>query len=173
MPACTFTLNGQQFSAFVCDGLSYTAFSGNGTHRNNPNSGAVAGNGPIPPGRYFIVDRESGGRLGSLRDAFTGRGDWFALYRDDGVIDDQTFIAGVRRGEFRLHPLGPSGTSLGCIVIQSPPEFTSLRARLLAAPAVHVPRTTIRHYGTVQVVTTPMIDTLDPRYRGGSSSAPA
>lgn len=32
--------------------------------------------------------------------------DWFALYRDDGQIDDYTVINGVRRGNFRIHPNG-------------------------------------------------------------------
>jgi hypothetical protein len=155
---------------FVCEGVSYAAFSGNGTRRNNPRSGGVADNGPILPGRYYIVGRQSGGHLSGFRDFATGRNEWFALYRDDGAIDDQTFIGGVRRGEFRLHPLGPSGMSLGCIVIQNPTDFTALRSRLLAAAVNHIPGTTTRHYGTVEVVTAPMIDTLDPRHRGGSSS---
>ncbi|MDE8555645.1 DUF2778 domain-containing protein [Pantoea vagans] len=32
---------------------------------------------------------------------------WFGLFRDDGKIDDLTFVQGIRRGNFRLHPIGP------------------------------------------------------------------
>jgi len=159
-----FTLNGATFSSFVCEGTPYVAFSGNGLDRNNPDSGAVAGNGPIPLGRYYIVDRQSGGTLGGIRDFFTGRDEWFALYRDDGSVDDETFIGGVRRGEFRLHPRGPSGTSLGCIVIQDPADFPALRATLLASSVAFVPGTGARTYGTVDVVRN-LNDALDPRYR--------
>lgn len=38
---------------------------------------------------------------------------WFALYRDDGNIDDWTFIDHVERGHFRLHPAGCMGISEG------------------------------------------------------------
>jgi hypothetical protein len=40
------------------------AFSGDGVHRNNPEGESVANGGAIPPGSYYIVDRESGGLLG-------------------------------------------------------------------------------------------------------------
>jgi hypothetical protein len=66
------------------------------------------------------------------------RGDWFALYRQDGHIDDQTFLGKVRRGEFRLHPLGPSGVSFGCVVLQQHSDFQALRAALLAAGSYRV-----------------------------------
>jgi hypothetical protein len=151
MVSCFFSLNNQTFSSFIYDGVSCTAFSGNGPDRNNPASVCVSGNGPIPLGNYYIVDRASGGRLGGIRDWFTGRDQWFALYRDDGTIDDETFIGSVRRGEFRLHPLGPSGTSLGCIVLQYPNEFVALRTYLLASPAAYIPGTGTRTYGTVTV----------------------
>lgn len=151
MADCYFVLNNEQFSVFSYDGVRCRAFSGNGTDRNNPGSGAVAGNGPIPPGNYWIVDRQSGGTLGGLRDLVTGRDEWFALYRMDGTIDDETFIDGVRRGEFRLHPLGPSGTSLGCIVLQYPSEFAAMRTYFLGLAVSYIPGTKTRTYGTVSV----------------------
>ncbi|MGK3116306.1 tlde1 domain-containing protein [Candidatus Pantoea formicae] len=58
-----------------------------------------------------MVERPTGGRLGPFRERFlkevygTDRTTWFALYRDDGKIDDITFINGVRRGLFRCIPL--------------------------------------------------------------------
>lgn len=73
--------------------------------------------GPIPPGIYFIVDRESGGMLGGLRDYFTGRDTWFALCANDNRIDDKTFCNNIIRGHFRLHPKGVRGVSEGCVVI--------------------------------------------------------
>ncbi|MFP3617622.1 DUF2778 domain-containing protein, partial [Paraburkholderia sp. SIMBA_050] len=75
-----------------------------------PNSTTVPNDGPLPAGVYYIVDRQSGGRMGWLNDfrsdllAGTHRADWFALYRNDGVIDDWTSLNGIRRGHFRLHP---------------------------------------------------------------------
>jgi hypothetical protein len=169
MATCTFVLNGSRFTFFTYGGVRCAAFSGNGTHRNNPNSGNVPNNGSIPVGRYYIVDRASGGTLGGIRDWWSGKDQWFALYCDDGTIDDETFVAGVRRGEFRLHPKGPSGTSLGCITIESQTEFNTLRSHLLAQPASNIPGTTIRTYGIVTVSTPLLIDTLDPRYRRGGN----
>ncbi len=151
MADCYFSLNGENFSTFLYDGTTCTAFSGNGVDRNQPGSGAVADNGPIPPGSYWIVDRASGGTLGGLRDWLSGRDHWFALYRDDGSIDDYTFYESVRRGEFRLHPLGPLRMSTGCIVLQYPAEFDAMAAYLRAQPVAYIPDTGTRTYGTVSV----------------------
>ncbi len=70
MPAsCYFTLNNQKVSALVCSGFGgVAAFSGNSQHIDNPSDTAVVGAGPIPKGRYYIITREPGGRLGRLRD---------------------------------------------------------------------------------------------------------
>ena len=57
----------------------------------------------------------------SCRELRRGNSDWFALWRDDRGIDDETWVEGVKRGNFRLHP----GTvSEGCITIahNSDPE---------------------------------------------------
>lgn len=151
MAACLFALNNDLFSPLDCDGTRYAAFSGNGQHRNNPDSEAVPSNGPIPLGTHFIVDRGSGGTLGHLWSWATNRDRWFALYKDDGSVDDETFVNGVRRGEFRLHPIGPARTSLGCITLQYPREFTQLRDYLLSQPVAYTPGTGTRTYGTVEV----------------------
>ena len=167
--SCTFRLNSQLFTQFTYDGVHCTAFSGNGPHRNNPTSGNVPNDGSIPPGRYHIVDRQSGGRLGPILDWITDRDIWFALWRDDGTIDDSTFVEGVRRGEFRLHPKGPRGISLGCITIEYHGEFDALRTYLLAQPTMHIPHTKTRTYGTVDVGY--LTDTLDQRYRPSGPGA--
>ncbi len=151
MVTCYFHLNGERFTEFFYNGVPCAAFSGNGTHRNQPSSTAEPNNGAIPLGRYYIVDRRSGGTLGPLRDWFTGRDEWFALYRDDGTVDDETFINGVRRGEFRLHSIGPARTSLGCITLQYQSQFDAMRRVMLATTTSTIPRTGITTYGTVQV----------------------
>lgn len=156
-----FELNSQQFTSLGGLRNSFVAFSGNGPHRNNASSTGVANGGPIPLGRYFIVDRQSGGRLGWLRDAIRNADQWFALYRDDGTLDDTTFINSVRRGEFRLHPLGPSGMSTGCIVIQDPSRFGVLRSELLSSTPTTLPSSSLRAYGTITVV--PPGTVLPPR----------
>jgi hypothetical protein len=165
MADCTFILNGDTFSTFTYDGTRTRAFSGNGPHRNNPTSGNVPNDGSIPTGRYHIVDRQSGGTVGPLLDWMFDRDIWFALLRDDGSIDDSTFVDGVRRGEFRLHPKGPRGISLGCITLEYRSEFDTMRAYLLAQPVAYIPMTKTRTYGTVEVGY--LNDALDPRYRRG------
>ncbi|MBN3801774.1 DUF2778 domain-containing protein [Paraburkholderia sp. Ac-20336] len=47
----------------------------------------------------------------------------FALYRNDGVIDDVTWINGVKRGQFRLHPADGQDVLLGCITLPAIPIF--------------------------------------------------
>lgn len=156
--ACTFFLNNKKLSALKCEGMgSFVAFSGTDTGRDNPGAVAKKDVGPLPPGRYYIVDRESGGHLGRIRDLFlehfygTNRTSWFALYRNDGVIDDYTSIQGIIRGNFRLHPVGPRGLSEGCITLTNAHEFTILRDRLKASPTISVPGFRGRAYGTVDV----------------------
>ena len=81
----------------------------------------------------------------------TDRTTWFALYRDDDVIDDRTSINGIRRGNFRLHPVGPRRLSEGCIALADPAQFKTLRDRLKSTPVISVPGTVMRAYGTVDV----------------------
>ena len=128
-----------------------------GKYKDNPNATAVQKEGPLPTGTYFIVDRQSGGRLAWFSDlwrdmrAGTKRSEWFALYRNDGTIDDWTFIHGVRRGNFRLHPSGWWGVSEGCITLPSVGQFHKLRQFLKAQPTANIPGTLIDYYGTVTV----------------------
>lgn len=155
---CHFVLNRQFMSALVCDGGgSYFAYSGNGGDRNQPSSTVNPGSGPLPVGEYFIVDRESGGRFGTFRDHMqdvlfnTYRAGWFALYRNDGVIDDYTFVSGVRRGNFRLHPAGRFGVSEGCITLADPVQYYRLWSWLKDQKKENIPGTAFSHYGKVKV----------------------
>jgi hypothetical protein len=159
MPAlCTFTLNSKSISTLYCSGFGgVAAFSGNSQFVDNPDDTAIVGKGPIPRGRYFIIKREPGGRLGRLRDfgldmwSNSDRATWFALYRADGKIDDWTFVNGVKRGNFRLHPNGRWGVSDGCITLTSQSQFDRLRDFLLSQPTKTIPGTSTPYYGTVDV----------------------
>jgi hypothetical protein len=143
---------------------AFQAFSGDKAYRNRGGCTAVVDKGPIPSGRYWIVDRPTGG-IGSQLYAWAkdtlntvaGRpsyhGEWFALYRDDGLIDDWTWVNGVNRGNFRLHPIGGSGVSFGCITLQSVADFQRLRQALLQSPTVPVGATGLRAYGVIEVIT--------------------
>lgn len=143
MQLCEFELNGKEISAFKMGASSYPAFSGLDDHVNKRPLVCVPNLGAIPPGRYYVIDRPSGGRLGWLWDLRSGRKDWFALYAVDGKIDDETWCEKVKRGEFRLHPKGPLGISAGCIVIDKEVDFQLIRARLRSSPAVNIPEINI------------------------------
>jgi hypothetical protein len=132
--ACTFTLNGKTTSALSCPGFGLLpAFSGTSVGRDNPDAVAKPDVGPLPPGRYYIMDRQSGGRAGWFRDLAAAvygadRRHWFMLWREGS--GDSTIINGVRRGNFRLHPMGPRHLSEGCITVVSPSQFDALSGYL-------------------------------------------
>ena len=155
---CTFKLNNKTFSTLYCAGVgNFIAFSGTDAGRDNPAAVARKDIGPLPPGRYYIVDRQSGGLLGGVRDFAldhfygTDRTQWFALYRNDGVLSDYTVVQGVRRGNFRLHPIGPRRLSEGCITLANPRAFQVLHDRLKATTPMRIPGFNGAVYGTVDV----------------------
>ena len=148
---CTFLLNDQPMSALKMGAFSFPAFSGLGTNVNKRASACLAGMGPIPPGAYYILDRESGGRLGAIKDRLTGRNEWFALYATDGNVDDSMFCNGVARGNFRLHPKGATGRSEGCVTLAEQADFNHLRTILRSASPVPVPGGKYAAYGVVGV----------------------
>lgn len=158
MIRCTFMLNGYGLSTLSVPGVGFfPAYSGNaGEHRNNPSSVAVKEVGPLPPGRYFIVDRPVGSwrnRAKNLLLSETSGSDrklWFALYREDEQLDDLTFIDKVERGNFRLHPAGNSGNSNGCITLPNHNHYEILRSSLLQTAKTKV-SACLTAYGTVQV----------------------
>lgn len=158
MIRCLFRLNGQGISTLVCPGVGFfPAYSGHeGPTRNNPDHMATPDSGPLPIGRYYIVDRPTGGLYSRLRArarSITSGSDrtlWFGLYKDDANIDDETFIESVKRGQFRLHPAGYSGVSEGCITLPSHANYALLRSALLQSAAFRISPTLVA-YGTVQV----------------------
>jgi hypothetical protein len=154
---CTFVLNDQTYSTLTCEGTApVQAFSGTDQGRDNPDDTAIKNVGPLPKGTNYLVDRQSGGLLGPIRDWFsehtisTDRRTWFMLWNP--VSGDMTNINGIQRGNFRLHPIGQRRLSEGCITVVQPYEFDRLqkfiRSRGLTVP---VPGTTLRAYGTVEV----------------------
>ncbi|ASL44626.1 hypothetical protein bAD24_I14170 [Burkholderia sp. AD24] len=155
--ACTFILNSQRTSTLLCPGAGlFTAFSGTSVGRDNPAAVAKEGLGPLPQGRYYIVDRESGGHLGWLYDIArkyaygTDRSHWFMLWREG--TGDVTIINGVKRGAFRLHPVGPQKLSEGCITLVNPVRFNVLANYLRQQGAtLPVPGATLKAYGYVDV----------------------
>lgn len=154
---CYFHLNNGKYGTLAVPGVGFfSAFSGNGTATNNPSQANVPDIGPLPPGRYYILLRGRGGWVSQTKDSinafFTGsnRSEWFALYRDDGILNDETFYEYVRRGEFRLHPIGPSGLSKGCITLYSQSDFKFLATALLRTDGQQLGNYMIAH-GIVQV----------------------
>lgn len=148
---CTFSLNNRSMSVFKCGAASVPAFSGLGARANRLEFACMAGVGPIPPGTYYIFDRQSGGTLGWVRDLFSGRSEWFALYAIDGKIDDETLCNEIKRGSFRLHPKGPLGISEGCITSENRNDFQRIRSILKNATPQAVPGTELQAYGKVVV----------------------
>ena len=138
-------------STFKLGAPSFPAFSGLKDHVNRRASVCIPDFGPIPPGKYHIFDRQSGGLIGPLRDLFTGRDEWFALYAIDGKIDDETYCDKVKRGLFRLHPKGPFGVSKGCIVINNWSDFQIVKSLLKKTETKIISETGLESYGTVTV----------------------
>lgn len=148
---CTFRLNGQPMSTFTIGSKSYPAFSGLGSDANKRESACLKGAGPIPPGTYYIVDRPTGGMLGPIRDWLRNKGDWLALFADDGSVDDVTLCNQVARGNFRLHPKGPAGRSEGCITIEKLEDFRAIREQLMSSPPESIPNSQLKAYAKVVV----------------------
>lgn len=159
-----FVLNDADFSPLTIYGVgTFMAFSGGGKYRNRGGCAAIPDTGPIAPGKYWIVTRSKGGLFSqfqtSLRDAYnqTVNGatfkhdEWFALHRDDMYIDDWTWIYGVKRGNFRLHP---GKVSKGCITLQHDSDFAVIRNALLRTTQIRIPCTkSLTAYGYIEVVT--------------------
>ncbi|PSL14827.1 uncharacterized protein DUF2778 [Marinobacterium halophilum] len=139
----SFHLNNKSMSSFKMGGASFPAFSGMNQHMNRAKSHCISNEGPIPKGTYYIIDRQSGGFLGPLRDWLSDKDEWFALYAIDSNIDDETLCDQVKRGQFRLHPKVPLGISKGCITIDSWSDFQVIRSLLKSANTQKIPNTDI------------------------------
>ncbi|WP_273028582.1 DUF2778 domain-containing protein [Massilia timonae] len=151
MVECTFELNGKPMSLLKMGAIHLPAFSGLGSHVNQREFICTPNAGPIPPGTYYILDRQSGGRLGALRDLLRDRSEWFALYAADGKIDDEVFCNKVKRGNFRLHPNRVGGVSQGCITLANLADFNKLRFHVKASKQVDIPGSTLKAYGRIVV----------------------
>lgn len=158
-----FIINDAAYSPLIFPGIgTFLAFSGDGAYRNRGAYGALPKAGPIPAGRYWIVDRPGGGIKSQvqtgIKDIYNQlvngatfrHNDWFALWRDDWSIDDYTWIEGVKRGNFRLHP----GTlSEGCITLPHDSDFAKLRNALLRTQKTDIPcMKKLKAYGMIEVI---------------------
>ncbi|MFC0397637.1 DUF2778 domain-containing protein [Paraburkholderia rhizosphaerae] len=139
-------MNNQATSTLYCSGFGgVTAYSGQEYGRDNPGAVAVKDIGPLSPGKYYLLDRRSGGRMGWFYDwlsehnvGTTDRSKWFMLWNER--TGDTTFINGVKRGEFRLHAEGSRRISEGCITVMSKPEFDRLERHIRSrVPDLPVP----------------------------------
>ncbi|MGF6511788.1 DUF2778 domain-containing protein [Paraburkholderia sp. 32] len=160
-----FLVNNESLSPLTIFGIgTFNAYSGNNQYRNRGGCTMVPNDGPLPAGKYWIVDRPTGGirsqlfaRANDEWNAAMGHpsnhGEWFALYRDDGTINDLTWINGVKRGQFRLHPAGGRGISLGCITLPSHSDFMRIRNALLHTVKIPARSSGLRAYGTIEVIT--------------------
>ncbi|EDZ98510.1 conserved hypothetical protein [Burkholderia sp. H160] len=159
-----FLVNNAPLSPLTINGIgTFNAYSGDNQYRNRGGCTAVPDNGPIPAGKYWIVDRPTGGirsqatawvkdELNAMRGHPSNHREWFALYRDDGAIDDVTWVNGVKRGQFRLHPAGGQGLSLGCITLPSRGDFLVIRNALLNTSTIPTGRPGLSAYGTIEVI---------------------
>ncbi|MET0935043.1 MAG: DUF2778 domain-containing protein, partial [Luteibacter sp.] len=150
MLICRFRLDNLPLSAVTLGARTFPAFSGEERYVNNSLHQCMP-NGPIPRGTYYIVNRESGGRLGTSRDKVKKADLWFALYADDLKVDDQMFCDKVMRGQLRLHPSGWTGQSAGCVTLPFMSDFLVLRRALLSHVMVDVPRADMQAYGQLVV----------------------
>lgn len=137
----------------------FPVFSGEKPYTNDPNCSSRE-NSAIPVGRYWIVDRPEGSLANQMRsfvvDSWNGtnHSDWFALFNSQ-TMSDSTFVNGVQRGGFRLHPLRPDGTGIsqGCITFFNRNHFYMVRDSLLRRRKVkvHGSRNGLMAYGYVDV----------------------
>ncbi|MDZ7320768.1 DUF2778 domain-containing protein [Kosakonia sacchari] len=144
-----FILNEADYSPLTIYGVgTFLAFSGNGAYRNRGGCAAVPKVGPIPAGKYWIVQRGEGGYWSkklaaskdwynkTFKDAEFKHSEWFALYRDGVLVNDYMWINNVHRGNFRLHP---GRYSEGCITLLHNSDFALIRNELLRTQPVPVP----------------------------------
>ncbi|RDS80188.1 DUF2778 domain-containing protein [Dyella monticola] len=153
-----YTLNRQNMSILHVPGLGdFAAFSGDGKGRNNPDGIAWKDSGAIPPGAYYVVNRQSGGYLSQARNFFyeqfdlPNKSEWFALWQC--ALCDSQNVNGVTRGNFRLHPRGPMGVSLGCVTVDKKCDFEKISGYLRSRdPDLPIPGSSLKAFGTLEVM---------------------
>jgi hypothetical protein len=158
-----FVINDADYSPLSFPGVgTFLAFSGNGAYRNRGACGMIPRQGPVPAGKYWIVDRPEGGLRSQLKAGISDiynhyssgatfrHSEWFAIWRDDGSIDDYTWIENVKRGNFRLHP---GVLSEGCITLPYDSDYARLRNALLRTQKIEIPcMKKLMSYGTIEVI---------------------
>ncbi|KGF30090.1 MULTISPECIES: DUF2778 domain-containing protein [Oligella] len=160
----TFELNDQEFSELRLNGVNVKAFSGMGRYRNKKLFQCIKNLGPIPLGKYYIVDRScfnsttckikttlANHRIIRQLTGLSNYSEWFALYAEDNFIDDSVQCDSMIRGAFRLHPKGERGISEGCITIDSYNDFQKVRNLIKATKKRQIQGTSIMTYGTITV----------------------
>ncbi|EMM2471256.1 MULTISPECIES: DUF2778 domain-containing protein [Enterobacterales] len=137
---------------------TFLAFSGDGIYRNRGACDMKPTAGPVPAGKYWIVNRPEGGLRShvnaGVRDRYNQvmNGATFRHRRDDWGIDDDTWNEGVKRGNFRLHP---GALSKEGITLLHASDFAMLHNALLKTPQVDVPcMSKLKAYGTIEVILT-------------------
>lgn len=161
-----FILNGADISPLIFPGVgTFMAFSGSGAYLNHPGCSMYPSQGPVPPGRYWIVDRPQGrlisySRLNEVSRDLVNKhiygaqfrhSEWFALYPEAwGNVNDGMWIQDVWRGHFRLHP---GRISQGCITLMHDTDYRLLRNALLRT--AKFPVTCMKDmmaYGQIEVI---------------------
>jgi len=98
-------LNGADYAPFNLYGVGvFMAFSGSGIYRNKSACGAIKGDGPLPPGKYWIVERGAGGFFSKKRQRFRIPGTSTDMAQRLVVMNGLLFIktAGLLRMVFGL-----------------------------------------------------------------------
>lgn len=153
---CFFRLNGQAMGELEVrlpnQILKIPAYSGARPFSNQRTHMCIPHVGAIPLGEYYVVDRESGGRLGWLKDLFNEKTEWFSLYRIDDKIDDYTWCDGVKRVHFRIHYSVSGDGSRGCVTLANPNDFRDLKSALRTSGKRKVSNLDIECYGKLTVL---------------------
>lgn len=85
-------MNGADYAPFNLYGVGvFMAFSGNGIYRNKGACGAIKGDGPLPPGKYWIVERGSGGFFSKGKPKFRTHGTKFVMEQPLGVMNGSLY----------------------------------------------------------------------------------
>jgi hypothetical protein len=131
---------------------SVDAFSGQGPRKNNPEMEYIVGSGPIPRGRYFIVDpytytNDPTDKLGGLT--------FFKLMPDDGRYSDGRSVlipggdgSAVYRDRFRFHP---GIISNGCVTISNIEAWKKIQFQLLNKTKIELLPNGQPYLGTITV----------------------
>ena len=62
-----FVINDADYCPLIFPGVgTFLAFSGDGAYKNHGGCGMIPKKGPVPAGKYWIVDRPSGGMKSRL-----------------------------------------------------------------------------------------------------------